>query len=204
MDKNEYKTLRSVLSNDFYYLIRIFILMIYFLYLEEYYIYLRKENAFMSKFSKKEEQKIINKYEQISKEMKPKPKYFKNIILAFLVGGSICTIGQFILNMMIKFGVDKGLAKIWLPIIMIFLGALLTGIGVYDKIATFGGAGTVVPITGFSNAVVSPAIEFKKEGFVFGVAAKMFTIAGPVLVYGIGTSVIIGLVYYILGLFGIV
>ena len=158
----------------------------------------------MSKFSKNEEEKIISKYEQLSKEMKPKPKYFKNIVLAFLVGGSICTIGQFILNMMIKFGVDKELAKACLPIIMIFLGALLTGVGVYDKIATFGGAGTVVPITGFSNAVVSPAIEFKKEGFVFGVAAKMFTIAGPVLVYGIGTSVIIGIIYYILGLWGIV
>ena len=158
----------------------------------------------MSKFSKNEEENIISKYEQLSKEMKPKPKYFKNIVLAFLVGGSICTIGQFILNMMIKFGVDKELAKAWLPIIMIFLGALLTGVGVYDKIATFGGAGTVVPITGFSNAVVSPAIEFKKEGFVFGVAAKMFTIAGPVLVYGIGTSVIIGIIYYILGLWGIV
>ena len=87
---------------------------------------------------------------------------------------------------------------------MVFLGALLTGIGVYDKIATFGGAGTVVPITGFANAMVSPAIEFKKEGFVFGVAAKMFTIAGPVLVYGIGSSVIIGLVYYVLTLLGIV
>ena len=158
----------------------------------------------MSKFSKNEEEKIISKSEQVSKEMKPKPKYFKNIVLASLVGGSICTIGQFILNMMIKFGVDKELAKAWLPIIMIFLGALLTGVGVYDKIATFGGAGTVVPITGFSNAVVSPAIEFKKEGFVFGVAAKMFTIAGPVLVYGIGTSVIIGIIYYILGLWGIV
>ncbi len=99
---------------------------------------------------------------------------------------------------------DEEAAKQWLPIIMIFIGALLTGFGVYDKIASFGGAGTVVPITGFSNAVVSPAIEFKKEGFVFGVAAKMFTIAGPVLVYGIGTSVIIGIIYYILGLLGIV
>ena len=99
---------------------------------------------------------------------------------------------------------DEEAAKQWLPIIMIFIGALLTGFGVYDKIASFGGAGTVVPITGFSNAVVSPAIEFKKEGFVFGVAAKMFTIAGPVLVYGIGTSVIIGIIYYILELLGIV
>lgn len=80
---------------------------------------------------------------------------------------------------------------------MVFLGALLTGVGIYDKIATYAGAGTVVPITGFSNAIVAPAIEFKKEGFVFGVAAKMFTIAGPVLVYGIGSSVIVGIVYYI-------
>ena len=123
---------------------------------------------------------------------------------AFIVGGIICTIGQFILNIMLRFGMDEEAAKQWLPIIMIFIGALLTGFGVYDKIASFGGAGTVVPITGFSFFLVSPAIEFKKEGFVFGVAAKMFTIAGPVLVYGIGTSVIIGIIYYILGLLGIV
>ena len=157
----------------------------------------------MSKRAQKEE-KILREFQTISKEMAPKPKYFKNIILAFIVGGIICTIGQVILNMLLKFGVDEESAKQWLPIIMIFIGALLTGFGVYDKIASFAGAGTVVPITGFSNAVVSPAIEFKKEGFVFGVAAKMFTIAGPVLVYGIGTSVIIGLVYYVLGLLGIV
>ena len=87
-----------------------------------------------------------------------------------------------------------------LPIIMVFLGALLTGVGIYDKIASYGGAGTVVPITGFSNAIVAPAIEFKQEGFIFGVAAKMFTIAGPVLVYGIGSSVIIGIIYYIIQL----
>ena len=82
---------------------------------------------------------------------------------------------------------------------MVFLGALLTGIGIYDKFATFGGAGTVVPITGFANAIVSPAIEFKKEGYVFGVASKMFTIAGPVLVYGISASVIVGIIYYFIG-----
>lgn len=156
----------------------------------------------MDKRAKKEE-KILKDFQKISKEMAPKPQYFKNIILAFIVGGIICTIGQFILNIMLRFGIDEEAAKLWLPIIMIFIGALLTGFGVYDKIASFGGAGTVVPITGFSNAVVSPAIEFKKEGFVFGVAAKMFTIAGPVLVYGIGTSVIIGIIYYILGLLGI-
>ena len=156
----------------------------------------------MSDISKKEE-KILNDFQNLTKEAKPKPKYFKNIILAFIVGGIICTIGQFILNMLIKYGVPEEEAKKWLPIIMVFLGALLTGIGVYDKIACFGGAGTVVPITGFANAMVAPAIEFKKEGFVFGVAAKMFTITGPVLVYGIGTSVLVGLVYYLLKVFGV-
>ncbi len=152
----------------------------------------------------KKEKKIINKYESLSKEGKPKPSYVKNIACAFLIGGTICTIGQLILNILIKYGIDDTDAKVWLTIIMIFLGALLTGLGLYEKIARFAGAGTVVPITGFANAVVSPAIEYKKEGFVFGVAAKMFTIAGPVLVYGIGVSVIIGLIYYLLSLFAIV
>ena len=145
----------------------------------------------MSRVSKKEEA-IKAKYDKLSQEAKPKPKYIKNVIMA------ICTIGQGIFELLKAFGISEYDAKIWLPIIMVFLGALLTGIGVYDKIANFAGAGTVVPITGFANAVVSPAIEFKKEGFVFGVAAKMFTIAGPVLVYGIGSSVIIGIIYYLL------
>jgi stage V sporulation protein AC len=83
-------------------------------------------------------------------------------------------------------------------VIMVFIGAFLTGLGIYDKIANFAGAGTVVPITGFANSIVSPAMEFKKEGFVFGVSAKMFTIAGPVLVYGIGSSVIVGIIYFII------
>lgn len=109
-------------------------------------------------------------------------------------------IGQIFQNLLIKYNFSAEEVKMLVPIIMIFLGALLTGVGIYDKIASFGGAGTVVPITGFSNAIVAPAIEFKKEGFVFGVAAKMFTIAGPVLVYGIGSSVIIGIVYYFIQL----
>ena len=113
----------------------------------------------MADISKKEK-KILNQFQDISKQAKPKPKYFKNIVLAFIVGGIICTIGQFILNMLIKYGIPEDAAKKWLPIIMVFLGAFLTGIGVYDKIANFGGAGTVVPITGFANAVVAPAIEF--------------------------------------------
>ena len=118
-----------------------------------------------------------------------------------MVGGIICDIGQLIMNIIESFGYPKEQVMNIVPIIMVFIGAVLTGTGIYGKMASFGGAGTVVPITGFSNAVVAPAIEFKKEGYIFGVAAKMFTIAGPVLVYGIGTSVIIWIIYYVIGLF---
>lgn len=137
-------------------------------------------------------------YNKMATDATPKSKIFQDCLKAFLVGGLICDVGQFILNLSTQFGFSKEQVMNIVPIVMIFLGALLTGTGTYSKLANFGGAGTVVPITGFSNAVVSPAIEFKKEGFIFGVAAKMFTIAGPVLVYGIGTSVIIGMVYYVI------
>lgn len=147
------------------------------------------------------EQKIQNKFEKLTKEINPKPKIFKDCIMAFIVGGIICTIGQVIMNFLSNYDFSEENIGAVTSVIMVFLGAFLTGIGVYAKIANFAGAGTVVPITGFANAVVSPAIEFKKEGFVFGVAAKMFTIAGPVLVYGIGSSVIIGIIYYITTLF---
>lgn len=150
---------------------------------------------------KKSEKKIMKKFQILTKRNKPKPKMLKNCSLAFIVGGVICTVGQFIQEMLTKYGVPEDDMKIWTPVIMVFLGALLTGIGIYDKMATVGGGGTVVPITGFANAIVAPAIEFKKEGFIFGVAAKMFTIAGPVLVYGIGTSVIIGFIYYLVQIF---
>lgn len=143
-----------------------------------------------------QEKKIKQKFQTISEQTKPKPKLFQNCIKAFIVGGLICDIGQLIMNIIDNYDFTNSEVGTITSIIMIFLGALLTGIGVYDKIADFAGAGTVVPITGFSNAIVSPAIEFKKEGFIFGVAAKMFTIAGPVLVYGIGASVIIGIIYY--------
>lgn len=152
----------------------------------------------MSSKSEMKEQKIQKKYEKMANEVTPKSKIFQDCLKAFLVGGLICDVGQLINNIYTNFGFEEEAVKNIVPIIMIFLGAFLTGTGTYSKLANFGGAGTVVPITGFSNAVVSPAIEFKKEGFVFGVAAKMFTIAGPVLVYGIGSSVIIGIIYYII------
>lgn len=146
------------------------------------------------------EAKIKKKFEKLSAETEPKPKLLKNCINAFIIGGLICDVGQFFTNTLLSWGIPMEKVSTFVSIIMVFLGALLTGIGIYDKLAAIAGAGTVVPITGFANAIVSPAIEFKKEGFIFGVAAKMFTIAGPVLVYGIGTSVIVGIIYYILSI----
>ncbi len=142
----------------------------------------------MDKMNKKDYQKYADK-------KVPKPTFLKNIILAFLVGGGICTLGQIILNWLTKSGFDSKAAASGTSIILIFLGASLTGLGVYDKIGKIGGAGAAIPITGFSNAMVSPAMEFKTEGFIFGVASKMFIIAGPVLVYGVGSSVIVGIFY---------
>lgn len=151
----------------------------------------------MAKKKQIKEQELIQDFQKITKETEPKPKMVKNCFNAFWIGGLICVIGQIIYNILIKYtAFNEEIVKMMLPVIMIFLGAFLTGVGVYDKIATVAGAGTLVPITGFSNSVVSPAMEFKKEGFIFGVAAKMFIIAGPVLVYGIGSSVIVGVIYY--------
>ena len=148
--------------------------------------------------------KVKKKFEELSTGLEPKPKLLKNCFNAFWVGGCICTIGEIIKNIMIYYGVPESDVAIYLPIIMIFLGAFLTGLGVYDKIAVIGGAGTLVPITGFSNAMVSPAIEHKKEGYILGIGSKMFTIAGPVLMVGIGLSVILGAIYYILLRTGVV
>ncbi|MHC1682350.1 MAG: stage V sporulation protein AC [Clostridiaceae bacterium] len=145
------------------------------------------------------EQNIKIKFKELTEKSKPKPNIVKNCIFAFIIGGLICDVGQFISNILMNMGLGKDEVATYTTIIMIFIGALLTGLGIYDKIANYGGAGTVVPITGFSNSIVSPAIEFKKEGYVFGVGAKMFTIAGPVLVYGITSSVVIGLIYYFVG-----
>lgn len=144
----------------------------------------------------KKETRIKNKFKEISKQDEPKSNILGHCIKAFVVGGILCDIGQLINNIIANFGVPKDIQSTWTSIIMVFIGAFLTGIGIYDKLGEFAGAGSLVPITGFANSVVSPAMEFKKEGLVFGVAAKMFIIAGPVLVYGIGSSVIVGIIYY--------
>lgn len=139
-------------------------------------------------------------YQNFVKQRRPKPPMLKNAVMAFLVGGFICVIGQGILNFFISRGMPPKQAGTPTSIAMIFLGAFLTGLGVYDRIGKFAGAGSVVPITGFANSIVSPAMEFKREGYVFGIAAKMFVVAGPVLVYGISSASIIGLIYYLLKL----
>jgi len=142
--------------------------------------------------------KEYNRYVQAMAEKSP---MLKNMAFAFVIGGAICTIGQLILNGWSAAGLDETDAATATSVSMIFLGALFTGLGLYCRLAKYAGAGTLVPITGFSNAVVSPAIEFKSEGFVTGMAAKMFVIAGPVIVYGISSSVLYGLIYWITTLF---
>ncbi len=134
------------------------------------------------------------KYQKLVKERMPKSRTLSQCIRAFISGGIICCIGQLMRNwaQQGKKKKKKGTAA-FTAMVMVFLGATLTGIGVYDKIGEWSGAGSIVPITGFANSIVSPAMEFKREGFITGTAAKLFTIAGPVLVYGVGSSVIVGL-----------
>ena len=135
-------------------------------------------------------------YKEYVDKISPKPTYIKNYILAFVVGGIICVIGQIINDTYMSFGLDKLKSAGATSMTLIFIGAFLTGIGVYDLLGKRAGAGSIIPITGFANSIVSPAMEYKTEGYVMGVAANLFKVAGPVLVYGIGSSVICGLIYY--------
>ena len=139
-------------------------------------------------------------YKDYVDKISPKPTYIKNYIIAFIVGGIICMIGQAINDTYMNFGLDKLKAAGATSMTLIFLGAFLTGLGVYDLIGKRAGAGSIIPITGFANSIVSPAMEYKREGYVLGVSANLFKIAGPVLVYGIGSSVLCGLIYYIINL----
>jgi len=149
------------------------------------------------------DKKNINKsYCKFVENRLPKTKFFPSLLWAFLVGGLICCIGQGISDsiMAIFPKMPKDDVQAYTLITLIFLASFLTGIGVYDRIGAFAGAGSIVPITGFSNSIASPALEFKNEGFIFGLCVKMFTIAGPVIVTGIASSMIVGLIYLIVGL----
>ena len=140
-------------------------------------------------------------YSKVVKKLSPKSPKIKDFIWAYLVGGFICVIGQLLMEFYTYLELEEKVIKMAVPVSIIFIAALLTGLKLFDKIAKRAGAGTLVPITGFANAVVSPAIEFKTEGFVLGLGAKMFTIAGPVIVYGTVASVIYGVIYWITTLF---
>ena len=146
------------------------------------------------------EQERNKKYNEYIQAKIPKTKDFPTLIYAFLIGGLICCIGQGINDALMAIfptmGVDT--ANPWMLIILIFIASFLTGLGVYDRIGAFAGAGSIVPITGFSNSITSPAIEFKKEGIIFGLCVKMFTVAGPVIVNGMAASIIVGIVYLFL------
>ena len=148
---------------------------------------------------KQKQQKDYNKY---VKEVTPTHSVVKNGFRAFLLGGTICTIGQVILNLVKSFGVNEEMAGSWTSILLILISVILTGLNLYPGLANWGGAGALVPITGFANSVAAPAIEFQKEGQVFGIGCKIFTIAGPVILYGIFTSWVLGLGYWILKVFG--
>lgn len=140
-------------------------------------------------------------YKKLVDEISPNSPVGKDCLGAFLVGGIICTIGQFFINYYTRIGLDKESAGTAASMSLVVISAVLTGLSLYDNIAKFAGAGTLVPITGFANAISAPAVEFKTEGFILGVGAKMFTIAGPVIVYGLAASVVYGFIYWLWTIF---
>ena len=148
---------------------------------------------------------LNKKYLDYVSSIAPKTNEFLTLFRAFWVGGVICLVGQFVRYMLtFVVGLYGDMLASVTSMIMIFLGSFLTGLGIYDRIGKYAGGGSIVPITGFANSVVSPAMEFKSEGYVYGLAAKMFTIAGPIIVFGVIGSVATGIIYYILGLLGVV
>lgn len=135
-------------------------------------------------------------YDLMTKKASPPSPKFKNMLFAFLIGGAICTLGEAFGMLYTKIGITEDVVKILIPVSLIVLAAILTGLGVFDNIAKYAGAGTLVPITGFANAVVSSGLEYTTDGKIYGTGAKMFTIAGPVIVYGCGAASVFGVIYY--------
>ena len=142
-------------------------------------------------------------YEKYVKQVTPTHNLWLQMLKAFVTGGIICCIGQFLLNYAGTMGLDDQTAGSWCSLILVFLSVVLTGFGIYPKIVKWGGAGALVPITGFANSVAAPAIEYKAEGQVFGIGCKIFTIAGPVILYGIFASWLLGLIYWVLNMAGV-
>lgn len=142
-------------------------------------------------------------YEEYVKQKTPVHNLGKNMFHAFITGGTICTVGQILSEFLFRTGMNQEMASSYTSLFLVLFSVILTGFGIYPKIAKWGGAGALVPITGFANSVAAPAIEYKKEGQIFGIGCKIFTIAGPVILYGIITSSVLGLIYYLLGQAGI-
>ncbi|MGN0483705.1 MAG: SpoVA/SpoVAEb family sporulation membrane protein [Lachnospiraceae bacterium] len=145
-----------------------------------------------------EKQKQQQAYNAYVESVTPKKNLWLRMLGAFVVGGLICLLGQIILNIAKNLGMDDKTAGAWCSLLLVLFSVFLTGFNIYQKLAVWGGAGTLVPITGFANSVAAPAVEFQKEGQVFGIGCKIFTIAGPVILYGIVCSSILGLIYYLL------
>ena len=157
------------------------------------------------KEQKIQEEQKKQEYAEYVKEVTPKNNLAIQMIKAFVVGGIICVIGQVILNVAQQdYGLDKDTAGSWCAMLLVLASAILTGLNLYQKLVKFGGAGALVPITGFANSVASTAIEYQKEGQVYGIGCKIFTIAGPVILYGIFTSWVLGLIYWVLTVSGII
>ncbi|MCD7882329.1 MAG: stage V sporulation protein AC [Lachnospiraceae bacterium] len=153
----------------------------------------------------KEKKQQQEEYQKYVKEVTPTHSLALNMCKAFVTGGAICVLGQILQNFGSSFfDFDKETAGSWCSLMLVLLSVILTGFGIYPRLAKFGGAGTLVPITGFANSVASPAIEYKKEGQVFGIGCKIFTIAGPVILYGLFTSWVLGLIYWVLKAVGVV
>ena len=151
------------------------------------------------KQEKKQKKQAAKAYEQYAGQFTPKPNYFLNCLKAFVVGGLVCLCSLMLQKSLVGYGLDEKNAGIYVMIILIMIAQLLTGLGLFDTIGKFAGAGVIVPITGFANSMVAPAIEYKQEGVVLGVGAKLFSLAGPVLVCGISVAAVIGVVYWIIG-----
>ncbi len=157
----------------------------------------------MTKIRQIEKKDISKAYSKYTEKFTPKPKYIGNALKAFVTGGALCVVAMWLENKFIAAGTSEKDASSYVVIILIMAAQFLTGLGVFDTIAKHAGAGVIVPITGFANSMVAPALEYKKEGVVLGVGSKLFSLAGPVLVCGIASSIVVGLVYWILGEMGI-
>jgi len=185
--KNKYKNTRLAKTNLFTPCQKYIVVMIYF-------VSEGMQKMDKRKFSEREKKQ----FREYAEKNSPKSNLFKDCVCAFVIGGLICIVGQAISDAGKAMDISKENVKILTPCALIFLSCLFTGLGLYSKLAKYAGAGTIVPITGFANAVASPAIDSKAEGYVLGVGAKMFTIAGPVILYGTAASVVWGIIYYIL------